>query len=260
MFNIRTNDEGISIAMSLTWREPIWSKLYQLVHYRYLWTFILSVIALIMFAFPVWEFSHTSNPSVIFYAFFSLIPAVGAMAHFAVMMDRTGKYRYELSKDWGEYLVVAAHLPHRWLGIWRKAAGGTDELSNLIKIALADKEKFNTSMRVITGVLKGVDRVSVARYFADDIRKYSRNVDDKLRSARASYRDYPAAWLMLFTAVPKKTVTQWVDQGTDMDDALRLLMKGTPIEVIGGAAGNDIDPSLLDSLIAGSDMVRLRAA
>jgi hypothetical protein len=192
---------------------------------------ILAVFIGAVALFPDWRTLATVG--------FFVFAGGGLIPFFFSMKQILASYTHVIA-DWTEFVSSVSRLPQRWVDVWEVAAGSHEKLSASVRAA-ASKNHPDTMMQIAE------EDALYASGIASTFKKDGEAIGRSLKSSTIAYVDYPAAWLLLFHGVPLDTVLEW--STNNLDDALRLYIQGANASVIGGAAGNDIDPDLLDSLL-----------
>jgi len=243
------NDEGIVIKRPLTWREPLWSRIHDIVSYRYRWVALLILIAVVFIVLTFVGINDIVDRDDSALTMTSLGLFTVSISAAATVFIRTAVFSKRIvpdsQLDLSEYMRYHSKLPRRWRRQWVKAFGGSGKALN----------------SYLYGVLANLQ---VENYYEMDEPEFLFQVRytyrseaaerlDVLRSLGISYKSYPAAAMLLLSNVDPEYILKWDKEHVDMVGALGRIMRGTNPQYIGAMVANDIDSSLMDALIHGDD-------
>ena len=253
---IEMNDEGIIIKAPLMWREPLWSRIHDIVASRFRWSVFSALGAIfcivIAFSFGVQGAAYQKDSSILLLSLGSFMVLLSLAAFFLLKANiRVAVPESQLL--FSEFMRYHARVPLRWRREWMKAFSGDENLFNETLF-----EAFRTN-----GLFYDHEQEIDAEWMYKRIYSY-RNVAREclamLQDVPMSYKSYPSAFLLFFLQVDMHLVRKWDAEGLDMTIALSRIIGGTKPEYIGIMVENDIDSSLMDALIQGEDAALMMAS
>jgi len=246
---LTSTETHVIITPPLTWREPLWSKIYDFVRYRFFVPILLLctsfAAAFFMVSSAVGMVSTEDGWKLNFFvglAAFVLFTAGAAWS----FLEVTKRYARSDRNSWSNAEVIRFYskLPRRWKRKWAQYAGGEEKLESDLTHAfevLHIKTQRDSERTLSNYEVK-------SRYS-----KYGDMVIGELRQSDIEYRFYPAAFLMLLFGVDVDIVEDWSESKLDFTKAYRLVIQGTDKRIIKSAVENDIDTSMIDSLLTGDN-------